>query len=336
MLNRRHKKALTIIMLSALLVGLLFFSLAIGQTGLGLHDMWQAVQGQADAKARFVLFDIRLPRLMINLMAGMALGISGHLLQSLTRNALADPGLMGINAGAGVGVTLFFLFQPMGLEGAQVSLWMPLIATLSGLMTAALITGFAYSKNDGLQMDRLIITGIGFSMAASGAMILLISSADRVKLSFISRWLSGSMWGADWRYIVILFPLIVLLAGVAFYKSNTLNVLNLADETAIGLGTALMKERLFVLGTAVVMASLASSVAGSISFLGLMAPHMAKTLVGPRHQVSLPVSALLGMILLVLSDTAGLHLLFPRYIPAGIIVALIGAPYFMSLLRKSA
>jgi iron complex transport system permease protein len=210
---------------------------------------------------------------------------------------------------------------------------LPIIAFIGACVTAVLIYVFAYKKNAGLQPIRLVLIGTGFSMALSGVMILLISSADRTKVDFIAKWLAGNIWGDDWPFILAMLPWLVVLLPFILYKAHQLNLLNLGEATAAGAGVAVEKERLLLLLAAVALAAAAVSVTGGIAFIGLMGPHMAKALVGTRHQFMLPIAMLLGGWLLLVADTIGRHL-GSTDIPAGIITALIGGPYFIFLLLR--
>lgn len=176
--------------------------------------------------------------------------------------------------------------------------------------------------------------GVGFSMALSGVMVVLISSANREKVDFISKWIAGSIWGTDWPFIWALLPWLVVLIPFTMYKASKLNMLSLSEPVAIGAGVSLNKERVVLLLTAVALAASAVSVTGGIAFIGLMAPHIAKALVGPRNQLFIPVAILTGGWLLVLADTIGRQVASPDGLAAGIVVALIGAPYFIYLLLK--
>ncbi|GAC42023.1 permease component [Paenibacillus popilliae ATCC 14706] len=185
-----------------------------------------------------------------------------------------------------------------------------------------------------MQPIRIVLTGVGFSMALSGVMIVLISSAERTKVDFIAKWLAGNLWGTDWPFIGALLPWLLVLIPFTLYKANRLNVLALSEPVAIGLGMPLNQERLVLLFAAVALAASAVSVTGGIAFIGLMAPHIAKAMVGPRHQLFLPVAILMGGWLLLVADTVGRQLADPDGIAAGIMVAFIGAPYFIYLLLK--
>ncbi|MFA9456510.1 FecCD family ABC transporter permease [Halalkalibacter sp. AB-rgal2] len=325
-----------------LLIGLLlllifltaFVGIGLGYSSVSFNRIVPTILGHGTFKEEFVFFSIRLPRIIVTILAGMALALSGAILQGITRNDLADPGIIGINSGAGVGVAVFYLFFP--IDAATFTYLLPLIAFMSALLTAVAIYAFSYSRQTGLRPVRLVLIGVGFSMALSGVMIVLFSSVDPFKVDFIARWLAGNIWGDDWPFIWAILPWLILLIPFTLYKASRLNILSLGEQVAKGVGISLEKERILLLLTAVALAASAVSVTGGIAFIGLMAPHMAKALVGPRNQLFLPVALLLGGWLLLLADTIGRNLIDPDGLPAGIIVALIGAPYFVYLLvRKS-
>ncbi|HSJ39004.1 MAG TPA: iron ABC transporter permease [Planococcus sp. (in: firmicutes)] len=326
------KQRIFFFMLLGLIGATAVISIGAGYSSLGYDRIAAAILGQGTFKENFVLFSIRLPRILVTVLAGMALALSGAILQSITRNDLADPGIIGINSGAGAAIAVFFLFVPVE-AGAFVYL-LPLVAFGGALLTAMLIYAFSYQRETGLQPIRLILTGIGFSMALSGVMIVLISSAEREKVDFIASWLAGNIWGTDWPFILALLPWLLVLIPFVLYKANRLNMLGLSEPVAVGLGVSVEKERITLLLAAVALAASAVSVTGGIAFIGLMAPHIAKALVGPRHQLFLPLTILTGGWLLLLADTLGRNLLEPSGIPAGVMAALIGAPYFIYLLMK--
>ncbi|MFS0775215.1 iron ABC transporter permease [Neobacillus sp. 3P2-tot-E-2] len=327
-----RKQRIIFISLLALILITLVVGMGLGPASLSYDRLIPALFGQGTFKEEFVLFSVRLPRIIITLLAGMALALSGAILQGITRNDLADPGIIGINSGAGVAVTVFFLFFP--IDSGSFVYMLPVVAFVGALLTAVLIYLFAYSKTEGMQPVRLVLIGVGFSMALSGAMIVLISSAERAKVDFIAKWLAGNIWGTDWPFIWALLPWLVVLLPFTLYKANRLNLLSLSEPVAIGVGVSIEKERIVLLITAVALAASAVSVTGGITFIGLMAPHMAKALVGPRNQLFIPIAILIGGWLLVFADTVGRNIMESAGIPAGIMVALIGAPYFVYLLLK--
>lgn len=301
-----------------------------GYSSLSYDRLIPVLFGQGTFKEEFILFSIRLPRIVITLLAGMALALSGAILQGITRNDLADPGILGINSGAGVGVAVFFLFFP--IQSNSFAYLIPLIAFISALLTACFIYLLSYNRNAGFQPVRLVLIGVGFSMALSGAMIVLISSAERTKVDFIAKWLAGNIWGDDWPFILAILPWLIVLIPLTLYKANRLNILELNEPMAIGVGLEIQKERILLMITAVALAAAAVSVTGGIAFIGLMAPHIAKALIGPRNQLFIPIAILMGGWLLLFADTIGRNI--ADGIPTGIIVSLIGAPYFIYLLLR--
>jgi len=328
----RRRQRLIFLLLSLLLLGTIVVGIGLGPASLSYDRLLPTLLGQGSFKEDFVLFSLRLPRIVITLLAGMALALSGSILQGITRNELADPGIIGINTGAGVAVAIFFLYFPVDVGSFIYGL--PVAAFLGALVTAVAIYALSYDRNRGLQPIRLILTGVGFSMALSGIMVILISSTKREKVDFIAKWLAGNIWGTDWTFVYALLPWLIVLIPFTLYKANKLNLLALNEPVAIGVGVSIEKERIQLLLTAVALAASAVSVTGGISFIGLMAPHIARALVGPRHQWFLPIALLIGGWLLVLADTIGRNIVGPDGVPAGIVVALIGAPYFIYLLLK--
>jgi iron complex transport system permease protein len=326
------KQRIIVCVLLVLITITIIIGTGIGYSSLSYDRLMPTLLGQGTFKEEFVLFSVRLPRITITLLAGMALALSGAILQGITRNDLADPGIIGINSGAGVAIAVFFLFFP--INAGSFVFMLPLVAFIGALLTAFFIYVFAYNKNVGLQPVRLVLIGIGFSTALSGIMIVLTSAADREKVDFISKWLAGNIWGDDWPFILALLPWLAILIPFTLYKANRLNLLGLSEPVAIGVGVSIEKERIILLLTAVALAASAVSVTGGIAFIGLMAPHIAKALVGPRNQLFIPVAILIGGWLLLFADTIGRNIVEPDGIPAGIMVALIGAPYFMYLLLK--
>ncbi|MCY8239808.1 iron ABC transporter permease [Bacillus haynesii] len=314
-----------------LIIATAIIGMGIGSASLSFDRLIQTLLGQGTFKEEFILYSIRLPRILITLLAGMALAISGAILQGITKNDLADPGIIGINSGAGVAIAVFFLFFPT--EAGSFVYMIPIVGFIGAIITGFFIYLLAYKKNSGMQPIGLVLIGVGFSTALSGAMIVIISSAERTKVDFIAKWLAGNIWGTDWPFIGALLPWLVILIPLTLYKANRLNLLGLSEPVTIGVGVSIERERIVLLLTAVALAAAAVSVTGGISFIGLMAPHIAKTLVGPRNQLFIPVAILLGGWLLLLADTIGRNII-ETTIPAGIMVSIIGAPYFIYLLLK--
>lgn len=330
-LIRRQRLILTT--LSILIILTILISIRVGYSPLSYDKIIKVLLGEGSSKDNFILLSIRLPRIILTLLTGMALALSGSILQGITRNDLSDPGIIGINSGAGVAIAIFIIV--FSLNGSLFPYLVPLAAFTGSIITACFIYIFSYNKKSGFHPINLILVGVGFSMALSGLMIVIVSSAERTKVEFIVKWLSGSIWGADWPYIFAILPWLALLIPYTIYKSKHLDILRLSEPIAIGLGMSVNKERMKLLLAAIALASSAVSVTGGISFIGLMSPHISRRLVGPKSEIFIPVSILLGGWLLLFSDTIGRYIFQPDGIPTGIMTALIGAPYFINLLLKN-
>lgn len=289
--------------------------------------------GMGTQKQSLILFDFRLPRIVISVLIGAGLAVSGCVLQGISRNSLADPGILGINAGAGLTVMLFISFYP-STTAAPVFL-LPLLALVGAGLTAALIYTLAYKRHQGLMPIRLILTGIAVAAGISAATIVLMLRLSPEKYQTVATWMAGSIWGTNWKFVLALLPWIIVLLPFVFYKARVMNALNLGDQIATGLGAPVEKERLVLLAAAVGLAGSCVAVSGGIGFVGLIAPHLARRLVGSKHQILLPASALAGSLLVITADTIGRWILQPSEVPTGIVVAVIGAPYFLYLLVKT-
>ncbi|KGP92229.1 iron ABC transporter permease [Pontibacillus chungwhensis BH030062] len=327
-----RKQRLLVALLTFFMIVTAFVATGLGYSSVSFDRILPTLMGDGTFKESFVIFSVRLPRIVITVLAGMALALSGAILQSITRNDLADPGIIGINAGAGLGIAVYFLFFPVQVDTFVYMI--PAVGFLGAIVTSALIYFFSYQKHMGFQPVRLVLVGIGFAMALSGAMIILISSAERKKVDFIANWLAGNIWGTDWPFVLALLPWLLILIPYTLYKANRMNLLSLSEPVAIGAGVSIERERLTLLITAVALAAASVSVTGGIAFIGLLAPHLAKALIGPRAQSYIPISILLGGLLLLIADTVGRNVMDPEGVPAGIMTALIGAPYFIYLLIR--
>lgn len=326
------KNTLVIIVFLVLIVMTFVVSMNTGYIKLSPMEVMRTFLGMGTEQERLILFEFRLPRIILSILVGMGLAVSGCILQGITRNALADPGIIGINAGAGLMVILFISFFPSTTDSPIFML--PILAFVGAGVTAGIIYLLSYKRHEGISPVRLLLTGIAVAAAISAAMIILTLRLSPENYQFVATWLAGSIWGSNWQFVLSLFPWLTILLIYVYLKANVLNVLNLGDLTAAGLGASIEKERRLLLAAAVGLAGASVSVSGGISFVGLIGPHLARQLVGARHQVLIPASALSGALLVLLADTIGRWILQPSEIPAGIVVAIIGAPYFLYLLSR--
>lgn len=276
----------------------------------------------------FVIYTLRLPRTLIAFMVGVALALSGAIFQGLTRNSLADPSIIGINAGAGlVAVAVIVLFP-----AAPVYV-LPIAAFGGALFMAALIYGLAWK--DGTSPTLLILLGIGLAAIATAFTSLMITFGSIYDVSQALVWLAGSVYGRTWDQFFSLLPWFIIGVAIAVSLSRHLNVLNLGDDVAKGLGSRVEWERGLLVLVAVALAGSAIATAGTIAFVGLIAPHAGRLLIGANHQNLLPVTALLGGLLVTIADLVGRILFAPIELPCGVITAAIGAPFFLYLLIRN-
>lgn len=330
----RLRKGLTVIsILSVLIVVMFIISMNTGYIRLTPLELLHTLLGRGTDKQELILFQFRLPRIVISLLIGAALAVSGAVMQGVFRNDLADPGILGINAGAGLMVMLMVSFYPT-TSAAPVYL-LPVIAFAGAAGTAALIYSLAYKRHEGIAPIRLLLTGVAVAAGMSAAMIVLTLRLDPEKYQFVATWLAGSIWGTSWKFVLTLLPWVVILLPYVFYKARVMNVLHLGEQTATGLGADVKREQYRLLAAAVGLAASSVAVSGGIGFVGLVGPHLARRLVGPKHQLMLPASALLGSLLVIAADTIGRWILQPSEVPTGIVVAVIGAPYFLYLLARA-
>lgn len=337
--NEAHKRKVairnTVIVTAfvALLIISFIVSMNTGYTKLSPLDTLRTLFGGGTAKENLILFDFRLPRIIISILVGVGLALSGCIIQGISKNALADPGLLGINAGAGLMVILYVMF--FGAKSFMSVFTLPFLALAGAGITAVLIYTLAYKKDEGIAPMRLILTGVAIQAGISAFTTLLVVKLDETQFNFVATWQAGSIWGSNWRFVLALLPWLLLLIPYVMYKARILDVLNMGDDVAYSLGASVERERRWLLASSVALAASCVAVSGSISFVGLIAPHLARRLVGPKHVILLPTCALTGAVLVSAADTIARVIVQPSEIPTGIMVAIIGAPYFLYLLAKS-
>ena len=276
----------------------------------------------------FIVNTLRLPRTLTAWGVGMGLAIAGTLTQGITRNPLAAPNIIGINAGAALAaVSLIVVFPSVPIAA------LPAAAFTGALTVAVLIYLLAW--NGGSSPVRLILVGIGFSLIAGAITNLMITFGNIYDVSQALVWLAGSVYGRSWAQVIAFTPWLLVFGLLALLLSRELNALQMGDDVARSLGSRLEWQRGWLLLSAVALAGASVATAGSIGFVGLMAPHMARQLVGPSHEGLLPTAALTGGMIVVVADLIGRLLFAPIELPCGIVTAIIGAPYFLYLLIRT-
>ncbi|MFD1139108.1 FecCD family ABC transporter permease [Paenibacillus urinalis] len=331
--KKRTKQWIVLSSFSLLIIVFTLISINTGFSKLTPAEVLNTLLGNGTAKQNLILFEFRMPRIIISMLVGAGLAVSGCILQGVSRNALADPGILGITTGAGFVVVIYISFYSSNSDAPAYLL--PILALIGGLSIAAIIYALSYSKKDGLNPNRMVLNGIAITAAVNGLMIVLMLRLNPEKYDIIASWLAGSIWGSTWNQVIVLVPWVLLLIIIAFARSRMMDALTMDEHVAMSLGVGLNKERLFLILIAVGLAASCVAFTGGIGFVGLIAPHLARRLVGPSHNMLLPASALGGALLLLVADTLGRSILQPSEIHAGIMVAIIGAPYFLYLLSRS-
>lgn len=328
MRNRRFgKPAFLLPVLFGVVVVLSFICTAVGGVRIPIREVLLSLIGQNGEGSDLIVMQFRLPRIVAALLVGAALAVSGTLLQGVVRNPLASPDLVGVSGGASVAVVAFMtLFKGYSVH------WIPVIAVAGAFIAAGLNYVLAWSR--GVSPMRLILIGIGISTAMGALTTFLLISGPAYLAAQVLNWMTGSIYGTNWTYVEALWPWVAVFIPLSWLYAKELDVQSLGDAAAVGLGSRLQASRLMLLFYSVALAGAAVGVAGTISFIGLLAPHMARKLAGRSYRVVIPVSALLGAILLLLADLAGRTLFQPLDIPAGVFTAGIGAPFFLFLLFR--
>lgn len=299
-------------------LGLITLSLSYGGTSFTpLLEMWNEP----------FIRDFRLPRVFTSLCIGMMMGMSGLLLQTVLRNPLADASVLGITAGANVMAVLFLLVF------SSVGVWaVPIGALIGGLVTLIILLTLSAKK----QFDPMLLVLMGIAFSAIGAsLIQILLVRANVHASAALTWLAGSTYGMSQGQMILAAGICLVTVPIILHKAHTFEIMSFQDELSIGLGVKVVKVRLFMVIVAVIVSSLSVAIVGAIGFIGLLAPHIARQLIGPKFKELVPMTLIMGASLLLLADFVGRVILAPMEIPAGIIVSLIGAPYLLYLLKQS-
>ncbi|MGO1298633.1 MAG: iron chelate uptake ABC transporter family permease subunit [Vibrio sp.] len=313
-----------LITLAGGLVAVALISLVVGATDIPVRSITDTLLsgGQFD----FIINQYRLPRMMLAVGVGAGLGLSGMLVQGVIRNPLASPDLMGISSGAGLAATVLLVCYP-----DAPLFYLPMVALLGGVVAAAVILTIGYRLQP--TPARLALIGIAISaFLASGIDFLMIVNPIEINTAMV--WLTGSLWGRNWTQVPYIWVTLALMLPFALWLAWRLDVMGLGEETATSLGVKPKKMQLVALMSSVVLASISVSVCGTVSFVGLLAPHLARMLFGHNHKLLAPSAALLGALMMLLADTLARGIHPPLELPAGVLTSLIGAPYFIFLLQR--
>lgn len=310
----------------AMVIGVVL-SLAVGAVPVALSEVIAAIMGTSESPARNIVMDARLPRAICALLVGCNLAVAGVLLQSVTRNPLADPGLIGVTAGAGVAASIVLAVVP----AAAASL--PAAAFVGAMVSAVFVYAVSWRPGGGASPVRMILAGVAVN-AILGALIGFLITAFADRIPAVMFWTTGSFNGRSWDHVEMLLPYSAVGLGVTLLIHRSMRVLALGDDAARSMGVPVERTRLVAFTAAALLAGSAVSVAGMIGFVGLVVPHVVRMLLGSNRAV-VPVSVFAGGAIMLWSDLVSRTVLAPSELPVGVVTGLIGGPYFVYLLYRS-
>jgi len=332
LLDVKASKKLTFI--SIITLAVFFFSASFGDSFINPFTVIQTLFGNGSEFDQLIIVDFRMPRIFLAAFAGMALAVAGAILQGIIKNPLASPDIIGISAGGGAAVVGFLAIFSDSNHSLTVSIeWLPLAGFIGATIVGLIVYVFAWK--DGVTPARLVLIGIGVSAFMQAITTMLMIIGPIYQASEANKWITGSVKSADWNQVQIVVPLILSLLLITFFITRQLNVQELGDDTAASLGQSVQKARLFLIILSSSLVASAIAFAGAIGFVGLMAPHIARRIVGPSFGVLIPTSAAIGSLLVMVADIIGRTAFSPLEVPAGVFTAAIGAPYFIYLLFRN-
>lgn len=330
--RRRIRRIVLMVGLSIAVVVASTLSLVVGQFEIPLRDLPKILAlgptGVSEL-SESVVWQIRVPRVVLGLLVGAALGVGGALMQAVFANPLAEPSVIGVTSGAGVGAAASIVFG-WSFLGASTT---PALAFIAGLITTIVVYGLS-RFNGSIRVINLILVGIAVNAVAGAAISFLVFLAPSTSREQIVFWQMGSLGGAQWSHVSVVAPIVVLGLSVALVVGRHLDVLSLGDRAAAHIGVNVSRLRAIAIVTATLLTAGAVSYAGLIGFVGLIVPHIIRTITGPSNHVILPASALGGAVLIGLADIAARTVIPFADLPIGIFTALVGGPTFFLLLRR--
>lgn len=330
----RLRRATVIVTLLATLALAIVLAVGFGAVSVGPSEIVQAaaraITGEPRVAGDAVIVDIRLPRVVLAVLVGACLAAAGVLYQALFRNPLADPYILGMSSGAGLGavIALTLTASTTALRFGVV----PAGAFVGAVLTIVLVVRLA-SLRGALDVTSLLLAGVAISYALS-AVTSFVMVFFRESMASVVFWMMGGLTAASWPYVLMIAPMLVLGLAIPMTSARELNLMVLGEERAAELGLDVERFKHLLLGSGALLVAGAVAVSGLIGFVGLMTPHIARLIVGPDHRVLLPASVIGGSIVMVLADLVARTVLAPVEIPVGIVTAFVGAPFFIWLLVR--
>ncbi|WP_129692273.1 FecCD family ABC transporter permease [Gottfriedia acidiceleris] len=332
-----NKRSFSVVIIALLLlISSFIVSLTLGDRYISIPKVLSVIFGEGEKIDELFIQAFRMPRIIVAIFAGISLAIAGAILQGLVRNPLASPDILGITGGAGAAVVLFLaIFSNDRTNQLTVSIkWLPLAAFIGAIISLIFVYAFAY-KDGELRPLRLVLVGVGFSALAQATTSFFMIIGPIFRATEANMWLTGSVYGANWEQvkIITIWTLVFIVLALSFIRH--INTQQLGDDVSTSLGVQVEKNRLILLFISTALVAGAVAFAGAIAFVGLIAPHIARRLVGASYGALIPLSGIIGAIMVLVADTIGRTVFSPIQIPAGVFTAVIGAPYFIYLLFKS-
>ena len=325
-IKSKSLKIIIILFFTGFTIFAMVASLTLGSVDISFSTIVHTLLGNVQTTDEMVIWNIRFPRNIVGALVGANLAVSGAILQAVMKNPLADPGIVGVSSGAGLAGVIMLIFMP------EASILLTPVAFVGAMLSAAAV--YALAWKNGIRPTRIILAGVAVSaFLGSGISALLVFYSDKVQGALL--WMVGGLSARSWPQVETLFPYTILGLVLALAGCKALTILSLGDETARGLGVPVERVRFSMTAVAALLAAGAVSVAGVIGFVGLVVPHIVRLIIGTDYKYVIPGSAILGAGVLVFCDTQGRVAFSPIEIPAGIIMAFLGAPFFLYLLRRS-
>jgi iron complex transport system permease protein len=333
-MKRYGMRLIVFILLLLLLISCILY-LSWGSFQVTPLEIIKTLFGEGTRLQNAAILNLRLPRMLVGISVGIALSTAGALLQTVTKNELADSGIIGINAGAAVAAILFVSSVTSNYYsalGALAIYALPLMAIVGAAFSAGCV--YLLSSRNTVRPKRLLLMGLGINAGLNAFITFFIFRGGVGDYNRVLIWTSGSLWGAGWSYVRIIWPLVAGVLLLVLLDNKKLDVLNLTDGHAVSLGLNLEKERRKFLSYAVILAGGATAFAGNVGFIGLISPNIAKKLVGPFHKKFLLVSAMISTLIILFSDAVSRNLFSPVEVPVGITISIFGVPYFIYLMMR--
>ncbi|WP_345241103.1 iron ABC transporter permease [Pontibacillus salipaludis] len=312
---------------SVLCVLSFLIALRLGAADLSYKDIWMTFMTDVENEATLLLSEIRIPREVGAIVVGAALAVSGAIMQGLTKNPLADPGLLGLTSGANMALAIALAFLP----GANY-IWITIACFIGAAIGAGLVMGIGSMKRGGFSPFRIVLAGAAVSafLTAIGEFIGLYFHVSKD----ITMWTAGGLMGTSWSQLQLIIPIIVLGIVVALILSKQLTILSLNEELAVGLGQKVTFIKLALFIVVIILAGSAVALVGNMVFIGLMIPHIVRAMVGTDYRFIIPLSVLIGAAFMLVADTAGRTINAPYETPVAAIIALLGLPFFLYIVKR--